>query len=89
MCSLVCQPCDLNWIVSGHKPPILEKLGSKPNRGGRVQVYSFHVWKNRFVQGKITQIFVPILKQDFVSSQSAFIQEINTSEILRINLIQN
>ena len=33
-------------------PLILEKLGSKPGRSGRVQVYSFLVWKNGFVQGE-------------------------------------
>ena len=54
-----------------------------------VQVYSFLVWKSKFVQGKITQIFVPILKRDFVSSQSAFIQGINSSPIPKINPIQN
>ena len=44
---------------------------------------------DEFFQGKITQIFVPILKQDFVSSQSAFIRGIRTSEILKNCPIQN
>ena len=33
----------------------------------------FSCLKNRFVQEKIPQILVPILKPDFVSSQSPFI----------------
>ena len=37
----------------------------------------------------ITQIFVPNFIRDLVSSQSAYIEEINTSEILKINSIQN
>ena len=38
---------------------------------------------------KLKIFFVPILKRDFVWSQSAFRQGINTSEILKINPIQN
>ena len=37
---------------------ILDELGSKPGRDGRMQVYSSLVWKNRFIQGKITQDFL-------------------------------
>ena len=36
-------------------PLVLEKLDSKPGRGGRVQVYSFLVSKNQFVQSKVTR----------------------------------
>ena len=51
--------------------------GSETRLG--VDVFKFILFlfgKNRFVQGKITCIFVPILERDFVSSQSAFIQGI-------------
>ena len=62
-------------------PLVLEKMGSKPGHGHGhghvyVHVFSFLVWKNRFIQGKIAQIF-------------CFVQGMNTFEILRINPIQN
>ena len=38
-------------------------------------IHPFLAWKNGFVEGKITQVFVLHLKRSFLSSQSAFIEE--------------
>ena len=45
--------------------------GSEPCQDESAQFYIFLVWKDSFIQEKITQRFVPIFKQ-------GFIQEINT-----------
>ena len=37
-----------------------------------LQFYSFLIWKNSFVQAKITEIVAAVFKLDVVSSQSAF-----------------
>ena len=43
----------MGWRAVGcFSPLIMEMLLEKPGRGGSIQVYSFLVWKNRFVQGK-------------------------------------
>ena len=70
------------WDVSG-------LLQGKSWIRNQVGVHLFSFGKIGSFKEKYLRFFVSILKRDFVSSQSAFIQGINTSEILKINPIQN